>query len=72
MDVFVAPYLVETFGMALVEAMGMGIPVLHFNLGGIQASALPPLSLLALGPSITSLRVLTGLRSSFGEQLCCG
>ena len=35
MDVFVMPSLSESFGLALVEAMAMGIPVIGSRVGGI-------------------------------------
>lgn len=35
MDIFILPSLTEGFGLALVEAMAMGIPVIATNVGGI-------------------------------------
>ena len=43
MDVFVAPYIrpsTETFALTVVEAMAMGVPVVHFDIGGMRVSAL--------------------------------
>jgi hypothetical protein len=45
MDVFVAPYVspsCETQGIAVLEAMAMGLPVVHFGVGGLQVSLHPP------------------------------
>jgi glycosyltransferase involved in cell wall biosynthesis len=36
MDVFVAPYLRDTFAVANIEAMAMEVPFVHFGLGGLQ------------------------------------
>lgn len=39
MDVFVAPYVrpaTETFALTNLEAMAAGVPVIHFNTGGMR------------------------------------
>lgn len=44
MDVFVAPYVraaTETFALTNLEAMALGVPMIHFNVGGIRVTVTP-------------------------------
>lgn len=36
MDVIVSPSLMESFSLSNIEAMAMGVPLLHFNVGGVR------------------------------------
>jgi len=74
MDIFVMPSLSETFGIALVEAMALGKPVVASAVGGMSeiissgeiGVLVPPNDSLALARAIENLVVDHGLRDSFG------
>jgi glycosyltransferase involved in cell wall biosynthesis len=75
MDVLVAPSRRESFGLALVEAMAMGLPVISTRVGGVPevvedgvTGLLTPVEdVAALGAAIQQLLVNEGLRRSLGQ-----
>ena len=40
MDVYVCPSMRETYGISVVQAMAMGLPVIHYGVDGIQVGSL--------------------------------
>jgi glycosyltransferase involved in cell wall biosynthesis len=74
-DVFVSASLIETYGLTLVEAMGCGIPVVAFRVGGIPEAApdgqgavlCEPQDGAALLEAITNLRESPQLREKLGR-----
>jgi glycosyltransferase involved in cell wall biosynthesis len=74
-DVFVSASLIETYGLTLVEAMGCGIPVVAFRVGGIPEAApdgqgailCRPQDGAALREAITNLRESPQLREELGR-----
>ena len=42
-DVYVCPSVQETYGISVVQAMAMGLPVVHFGVGGLHVRARPHL-----------------------------
>lgn len=74
-DVFVSASLMETYGLTLMEAMGCGIPVVAFRVGGIpeaapdgQAAILcPPHDSAALIEAIIKLRNWPQIRQRLGN-----
>jgi hypothetical protein len=36
LDVYVCPSVRETYGISVVQAMAMSLPVIHFGYGGMQ------------------------------------
>ena len=77
-DVFVSASLVETYGLTLVEAMGCGIPVVAFRVGGISEAAPDGRGAIlcrlldgaALLEAITNLRDSPQLREKLGHIAC--
>jgi glycosyltransferase involved in cell wall biosynthesis len=75
-DVFVTASLMETYGLALVEAMACGTPAVAFRVGGIPEAApdgqvailCPPHDGAALVEAITKLRNSPQLRHTFGSR----
>ena len=76
MDCFVAPALREGFGLAIVEAMAAGIPVVASNAGGPaeiiedgkSGLLIPPRDPVPLERAIRSLLVDPARRSRIAEQ----
>ena len=74
-DVFVSASLMETYGLALMEAMACGTPIVAFGVGGIpeaapdgQAAILcPPHDGAALIEAITKLRKSPQVRQRLGN-----
>jgi glycosyltransferase involved in cell wall biosynthesis len=74
-DVFVSASLMETYGLTLVEAMGCGIPVVAFRVGGIPEAApdgqgailCEPQNGAELIQAITNLRQSPALREKLGR-----
>lgn len=74
-DVFVSASLMETYGLTLVEAMGCGIPVVAFRLGGIPEAAPAGQGAILCGPqdgaalleAIIHLRESPQLREELGR-----
>jgi glycosyltransferase involved in cell wall biosynthesis len=74
-DVFVSASLMETYGLALVEAMACGIPVVAFRVGGIPEAAPDGHGAIlcewgdgaALIEAITKLRNSLQLRETLGK-----
>jgi glycosyltransferase involved in cell wall biosynthesis len=74
-DVFVTASLMETYGLALVEAMACGTPVVAFRVGGIPEAAPEGRGAIlcelqdgvALLEAITSLRKSPQLREKMGQ-----
>lgn len=72
-DVLVSPYvnvLGESFAIANVEAMAMGIPVIHFNIGGMRVCVCLRLVALRCSRGLV-LFAHAGLLSSPRELLRC-
>jgi glycosyltransferase involved in cell wall biosynthesis len=75
-DVFVSASLMETYGLTIVEAMGCGIPIVAFRVGGIPEAApdgqgailCRPQDGAALLGAITSLRESSELRGKLGRM----
>jgi glycosyltransferase involved in cell wall biosynthesis len=74
-DVFVSASLMETYGLALVEAMACGTPVVAFRVGGIPEAVpdghagilCPPRDGAAMIEAITKLRNSLQLRQRLGN-----
>jgi glycosyltransferase involved in cell wall biosynthesis len=74
-DVFVSASLMETYGLALVEAMACGTPVVAFRVGGIPEAApdgqvailCPPQDGAALIEAVNKLRNSPQLRQRLGN-----
>jgi Glycosyltransferase len=65
-DVFVSASLMETYGLALVEAMACGTPVVAFRVGGVPEAALDGQGAILCEPGdgATLIEALMKLRSS--------
>jgi glycosyltransferase involved in cell wall biosynthesis len=76
LDLLVQPSLRESFGLAAVEAMATGLPVIASRVGGLAevivdgetGLLVPPADPDALGAAISRLRNDPGLRSSMGQR----
>ena len=74
-DIFVSTSLMETYGLALVEAMACGTPVVAFRVGGIPEAApegqgailCERENAVALLEAITNLHQLPQLRATLGQ-----
>lgn len=58
MDVYVCPSMRETYGISVVQAMAIGLPVIHYGVDGIQ-----------VGP--WTLRCSLSLQTQPSHPLCC-
>ncbi|MGM7702940.1 glycosyltransferase [Pseudalkalibacillus sp. Hm43] len=76
MDIFVVPSLIESFGVAAVEAQACGVPVIASDVGGLPEVVLdgktgyivPPKDPKAIAKKITQLMIDPALRKKMGEQ----
>jgi len=74
-DVLVLPSDSEPFGRVLVEAMGMGVPVVAFDVGGVpevvehgeQGMLVPAGDISAMSNAVTALLKDDALRKQMGE-----
>ncbi|MFN0277453.1 MAG: glycosyltransferase family 4 protein [Pyrinomonadaceae bacterium] len=74
MDIFVQPSLSEAFSQVLVEAMGVGLPVIATNVGGaaeviedgVNGFLIEPDNVEALGERVTELCRNAALRQQIG------
>ncbi len=55
LDVYVCPSMRETYGISVVQAMAMGLPVVHHGVDGIQ---------VGFSPVIDPAEIMTPVRHS--------
>ncbi|MFN0073401.1 MAG: glycosyltransferase family 4 protein, partial [Chloroflexota bacterium] len=75
-DIFVLPSLGECFGIAAIEAMAAGIPVVMTRVGGaadivdhgVNGLLVPPGDVMELGRALNHLVLSPGLRESMGSR----
>jgi glycosyltransferase involved in cell wall biosynthesis len=75
-DVLVCPSLFESYGIALLEAMGCGVPVVSTNVGGpcetmvegVTGFLVPPRDPAAIAARVCELLADPELRRKMGEQ----
>lgn len=75
MDIFCFPTLYEAFGMALIEAMSMGLPVVASQVGGVPEIVkegetgflVPPMNHHAIADRVTKLLRDDNLRRKMGS-----